>query len=372
MATTANPEAATRRPQVVLLVCSRVIGGHEFQAAALARDLAAQVSLTVVVNSSPQLALFADSGASVRLAEDGLLRPGPLPVQGLDGLRRRAPLRALVAGADEVIVSAGAVEAGVAAGVALRGRVPLSLYLPFFYDRQPVWGRLRGCAYNSALAACCRLFARIITINRIQARVIHQLTGVPTLVVPNAVRPVAAPAVSGPGRLVFIGRLDQQKRVEELLRWLDFPDNPFREILVVGDGPLRNAVQATALRLRHIRATLLGWQDAPSQDALLNRHDILLLNSLLEGEPLVIREAQRRGMRVLARNITGVRGLTRRAERFDDARQLQQRLLALGDSAAQTPTPGRADTDTDTDADRRARAIARWAGTLTLHRPEAR
>lgn len=369
MATTANPEAAIWRPQVVLLVCSRVIGGHEFQAAALARDLAAQVSLTVVVNSSQQLALFADSGASVRLAEDGLLRPGPLPVQGLDGLRRRAALRALVAGADEVIVSAGAVEAGVAAGVALRGQVPLSLYLPFFYDRRPVWGRWRGGLYNSALAACCRLFARIITINRIQARVIHGLTGVPTLVVPNAIRPVAAPTACGPGRLVFIGRLDQQKRVEELLRWLDFQDNPFREVLVIGDGPLRDTVLTTARGLQHVRAELLGWLDAPRQDALLTRDDILLLNSLLEGEPLVIREAQRRGMRVLARNITGVRGLTRRAERFDDARQLRQRLLALDAPATQAAAPGRADADTD--AGRRARAIARWVRTLGPQRRAA-
>lgn len=314
------------RPRIALAICSRVIGGHEFQASAMAKDLSLHADVTIFLNKSDQHSLFDYEGINVVLLQDQLLRSGVLPLQFMFGWQRRQVLRRRFCDFDQVIVCAGAVEAAVSVGLSLRGAVPISLYLPFFFDRKPVWGKLLGCAYNTVLGLACKLFDRIITINRIQRYVIVRLTGLRTVVVPNSVRRVAAPSAERPGRMVFIGRLDRQKRVEELLRWIDFEENPFREILIVGDGPLRESIDVVTKKMKYVRADLQGWLSPQSQDALLSRHDVLLLNSLLEGEPLVIREAAKRGMRVVCRSIVGVRGITRATQRYTTCAELQSIL----------------------------------------------
>lgn len=315
------------RTRVALLACTNVIGGHEFQAAALGRSLMAHVELTVFINREEHAAMFRDAGVEVRMATGLLLEPGSLPRQCIAGWRRRKQVRELLEGFDHVIVSAGAVEAGIAAGVALKGHKPTSMYLPSFCDRVPMWG-WKGHLYNCILSLTCRLFDRIITINKIQAYIISSFTGRPTAVVRNLVRPVSRPTVSGPPRLIYIGRLDAQKRLGELLRWLDFKDTPYQSMLIVGDGPLRAPLEDQAGRLQYMHCIFHGWMNAAAQDALFGSNDILILNSVIEGEPLVIREAQLRGMKVVARDIPGVRGITRKTRRFstqeDLARCLQQ------------------------------------------------
>jgi len=317
--------AEQAKAKIAVLVCTNVIGGHEFQMATLVRDLVRIADVTVYVNQEAHQAMFAETGASTVVLQGLLLRPGNLLKQVRDGIAGRTALRRRLGAPDTVLVSAGAVEAGVAASIALYGWVPLSLYLPFFYDRVPTWGRT-GYLYNFVLSRFCGFYRQIVTINRIQATVIRALTGVQTLVVPNLVRDVApAPSVQR-GRMLFVGRLDQQKRVEELIEWADFEDNPFKELVIIGDGPLRSKIEDLAGKARHIKIVLAGWLGPEGQDALIDGNDILLLNSLLEGEPLVIREANKRGMRVIARHITGVRGVTRRSARFDSREQLQALL----------------------------------------------
>jgi glycosyltransferase involved in cell wall biosynthesis len=316
--------------RVALLICSNVVGGHEFQAAALGSSLARHVELTIFVNRPEHASLFDSAGLQVRVADGQLLTSGSLPLQLLNGWRHRAQLRKLVSEFAHVVVSAGAVEAGVAVGTALRGQVPLSMYLPFFYDRVPIWG-WTGHLYNCVLGVTCRLFDRIVTINRIQARVVQAFTQVQTLVVGNEIRPVNTPVDAGPTRLVFIGRLDHQKRVGELLEWLDHPDNPIQELLLVGDGPLRQSLEAQAHGLKHLRCQFMGWMGPQEQDRLLRATDVLVLNSLLEGEPLVVREARARGMRIIARDIVGTRGVTRPAQRYASALELLKRLRDVTD-----------------------------------------
>lgn len=309
---------------VAILACTKVIGGHEFQSAELARSLAEHVAVKVFINRSEHEKLFAEAGLDVRLAEGVLLRAGSLPKQLADGLSRRHTMRELVKDFDHVIVCAGAVEAGVAAGVALRGYKPISMYLPFFYDRVPVWGWI-GHAYNCILARYCRLFDRIITINPIQARVIRAFSGVSTFVVSNKIRDIQPPVEQGPDRLVFVGRLDHQKRVDELMRWLDADTNPIKELVLIGDGPLRSQLEQQAQALTYLKCSFLGWRSPDEQDRLIRSSDILVLNSLLEGEPLVIREARARGMSIAARDIVGMRGVTTHRERFNS----QQTLIDL-------------------------------------------
>jgi glycosyltransferase involved in cell wall biosynthesis len=315
--------------RVALLACTNVIGGHEFQAAALAKSLAEHVSVTVFVNHPDHVKVFEDAGLEIRIVEGVLLEPGLLPKQLLNGWLHRTEIRSLVEGFDHVIVSAGAVEAGVAVGLALRrGTRPLSMYLPSFYDRVPLWG-WKGHLYNCALGVACRLFNFIITINRIQARVIHAFSGVPTLVVGNRIRQVHLPVEQGPSRLVFVGRMDQQKRIGELMRWLDSDLNPINNLLLIGDGPLRQLLERQSLESKHLNCTFLGSLKPQDQDRLIRATDVLMLNSLIEGEPLVVREARARGMNILVRDIVGTRGVTSRKERFSSQMELLDRLSAI-------------------------------------------
>lgn len=319
-------QADPLRIRVAILVCSRVLGGHEYQVAALAQSLAAHVSVSVYVNQPDHASLFNAPELNVCLKEGQLLRPGKLLTQYLDGWCRRNAIRSLVESHDYVIVSAGAVEAAIAAGVALRGYKPMSMYLPFFYDRVPVWGWF-GHLYNFILARSCRLYDHIITINRIQAYVIRAFSGVLTFIVPNKIREVQSAVEQGPARLIFVGRLDHQKRLDELMHWLDLDTNPVKELLLIGDGPWRQQLEHQAKAMKYLKCSFLGWRNPKEQDQLIFKNDILVLNSLLEGEPLVIREARLRGMKIVTRDIIGVRGVTTRSERYASQDELINLLL---------------------------------------------
>jgi len=314
--------------RVALLACTNVIGGHEFQAAAVGRSLAEHIKVTVFVNRAEHAGVFQDAGLDVRVADGLLLGSGMLPRQYFDGWYRRTAIRALVEGFDHVIVSAGAVEAGVPVGMALRGHKATSMYLPSFYDRVPVWG-WKGHLYNCVLGSTCKLFDRIITINRIQARVIRAFSGVQTLVVANRIRQIQLPVEKGTPRLIFIGRMDHQKRVDELMRWLDVDSNPIKDLVLMGDGPLRPSLERLARKLTHLNCTFLGWTKPEDQDRLIRASDVLVLNSLIEGEPLVVREARAREMNIVARKIVGTRGVTSRTERFSTQKELLDRLVAI-------------------------------------------
>lgn len=343
--------AEQAKAKIAVLICTNVIGGHEFQMATLVRDLNQCADLTVYVNHEAHRQMFAETGAPTVTLAGQLLRPGNLLKQMLEGVKARSSLRRQLGTPDTVLLSAGAVEAGVAASIALHGWKPMSLYLPFFYDRVPVWGAV-GYLYNFLLSRFCRLYDQIVTINRIQASVIRALTGVKTLVVPNLVREVAPAPATRPGRMLFVGRLDHQKRVDELISWTDFEDNPFKELLIIGDGPLRAQIEGMAKAARHIKVVLAGWLGPQQQDSLIDGNDVLLLNSLLEGEPLVIREANKRGMRVFARNIIGVRGVTRRVARFSSCEQIRKLLCRENPIMSKRPIDQRRD-----EMQRRRRAL---------------
>ena len=65
----------------------------------------------------------------------------------------------------------------------------MTLYLPFFYDRTASWGKI-GCIYNRLLGTFGLLYKNIITINRIQAKLIRRFMHRATIVIPNRVNDV--------------------------------------------------------------------------------------------------------------------------------------------------------------------------------------
>ncbi|CAM3968437.1 glycosyltransferase [Helcobacillus massiliensis] len=138
-----------------------------------------------------------------------------------------------------------------------------------------------------------------------------------------------------PRRLLYVGGLIPRKRVDLAI------DASIRahgtlehELLIVGDGPERSALEAKAEDHPHIR--FLGAQSRAGVRELMRSSDLLLLLSHSEGAGLVILEAQACGMAAV---VTGGDG---KAEMVEDG--VTGRVIT-GDS----PTP-----------DDAARAILEW------------
>jgi glycosyltransferase involved in cell wall biosynthesis len=101
-------------------------------------------------------------------------------------------------------------------------------------------------------------------------------------------------------RFVFVGRLVEFKRVDLLLRAL--AQSPARyELHVLGDGPLRPALEAKtdALRLRN-RVMFHGLVSQQTCSQQLARSDVLVLPSVRECGGAVVLEAMAMGLPVIA------------------------------------------------------------------------
>ncbi len=113
---------------------------------------------------------------------------------------------------------------------------------------------------------------------------------------------------SGP-RLVAIGRLAEQKGFALLIAAMAdaLCDLPGLHLTLVGDGPLRPALQAqiAALGLQK-QITLAGWQDESGVRHALAAGTALILPSFAEGLPVVVMEAMAAGRPIIATAIAGV------------------------------------------------------------------
>jgi glycosyltransferase involved in cell wall biosynthesis len=133
-------------------------------------------------------------------------------------------------------------------------------------------------------------------------------------VVPAPDTPVGeqpAPAASAGDRPVVLaaGRLAPQKGFGVLLeaaaRWRDLEPAPL--VVIAGDGPLAGELRATAARLG-VRAEFPGRRD--DIPALLASAAVFVLPSVWEGQPLVLQEALRAGVPVVATHTGGIPDMT--------------------------------------------------------------
>ncbi|HEX5103214.1 MAG TPA: glycosyltransferase [Pirellulaceae bacterium] len=112
---------------------------------------------------------------------------------------------------------------------------------------------------------------------------------------------------AGRRAILFVGRLDRQKGLDELLGMLPrvFEQVADCDLLLVGDGPeradLQRAAQVSGIQGR---VQFAGWQaDVPG---ILAASELLVLPSRWEGMPNVILEAMAAGKPVVAANVEGV------------------------------------------------------------------
>lgn len=119
--------------------------------------------------------------------------------------------------------------------------------------------------------------------------------------------------------VLAVGRLAPQKDYPTLLQaariwqqdWqlVDSP-SPAPRLVIAGDGPLRDALQAEIDALQ-LDATLLGHRDDVAD--LLAAADILALSSTWEARPLAVQEAMRAGLPVVATAVGGTPELSQDA-----------------------------------------------------------
>jgi glycosyltransferase involved in cell wall biosynthesis len=312
------------KKKVAFIFPTNVIGGHEYQGLEFAKGTNEFCAVTIYLNCSDHKGAFDYSNLQVVEPTFPFFQPGSIPIQALRGVRHMLTIRRLLSGFDYVVVCAGTLEAGLSIGIAMIGR-RVDIYVPMFVDRNVLW-RSGGTLYNCLCRNILFLFDRLITINKVQKVLLTRKNNY--VILPNLIRSETRTfsLKKRDNRLFFVGRLDHQKNLMELLFWLNYSTIKYTEFILIGDGPLRAELELCAQSLLHIRVKFTGWINKSQQDDLIQPGDVLVLNSLYEGEPLVIREANERGNIVLARNIPGVRGCTYKNHRFSDANQLQMLL----------------------------------------------
>jgi glycosyltransferase involved in cell wall biosynthesis len=135
-------------------------------------------------------------------------------------------------------------------------------------------------------------------------RVVHN--GIPTPEVRPVPRPEGTDFVVG-----GIGRLHRQKGFDVLVRAM--VGVPGAHLLLVGDGPERDALTGLAERLGVAdRLTITGWVERPSD--WLSAMDVLAMPSRFEGLPLVLLEAMASGRAVVGTDVGSVGDALRHEE----------------------------------------------------------
>jgi len=111
---------------------------------------------------------------------------------------------------------------------------------------------------------------------------------------------------SKPGRLVFVGRLEEQKNPMALLNALVGLESV--HLTVVGDGSLRSQLEHEVSRL-NLSVDFLGTVAHEQLPDLLIQNEALVMPSLYEGTPKVLLEAMACGVPVIATKSPGITGI---------------------------------------------------------------
>ncbi|MGE0057277.1 MAG: glycosyltransferase family 4 protein [Dehalococcoidia bacterium] len=180
-------------------------------------------------------------------------------------------------------------------------------------DAMPLAQRLPVLAYERSLGrAVVSASARVVCVSQAVADYAPHLGAKPqrTVVQLNAVDCDAFhPAEvlrQGPPRLVFVGRLIQNKGPQFLIEALPgvFARHPEATLWMVGDGPLRASLEARCRELGIAdRVQFLGTRSDVAD--LMRDCDVFVRPSLMEGLPLTVLEAMASGLPAVATPVGG-------------------------------------------------------------------
>ncbi|GAB3685618.1 glycosyltransferase family 4 protein [Angustibacter aerolatus] len=305
----------TERPLRVLLVLGTSGGGVGRHVAALAASLV-EAGHAVVVAGPPDTETDFDFTASGAAFE---------PVEVHDRPHPRADARAVgVLGrlADDAdVVHAHGLRAGGLSVLALRRRdVPLVVTL---HNALLAHG-IAGSPVRAATAVLERLVARgadvALGVSGDLEQRLRDLgaadVGHAVVPAPRALRPVSTPEATRSGLgldgeqvVLCVARLAEQKGLPLLLdavARVEAADGAFT-VLVAGDGPLRERLQAR-VDAEALPVRLLGWRDDVAD--LLTVADVVVSSAVWEGQPIAVQQALQAGCPVVATDVGGTAEVT--------------------------------------------------------------
>lgn len=117
---------------------------------------------------------------------------------------------------------------------------------------------------------------------------------------------VVRDAMHTPLRILFVGRLTIQKRVDRLIDAVGMCKVPV-VLTIVGDGELRSALETRAETHAHERVRFVGSKTPDEVCAYYREADVFVLPSDKEGMPLTLLEAMMSGLPAIGSNVTGIR-----------------------------------------------------------------
>ncbi len=113
-----------------------------------------------------------------------------------------------------------------------------------------------------------------------------------------------------PGRIVFVGRLDPVKNLENLIKGMKGLN---ASLVIIGEGPLRKDLELLA-KSEKVRVEFRGIVSQENLPLELNKSEIFVLLSVSEGNPKVLLEGMSCGMPCLGSNIPSIREIIRDGE----------------------------------------------------------
>lgn len=109
------------------------------------------------------------------------------------------------------------------------------------------------------------------------------------------------------GRIIFIGKLEDQKNVFQLIEAVSTLE---ARLIIIGNGSLRGALEKFA---KDKNAPVEFWGNIPNSrlPEELNKSELFILPSLYEGHPKVLLEAMSCGLPCIGTNVKGINSVIR-------------------------------------------------------------
>jgi phosphatidylinositol alpha-mannosyltransferase len=106
-------------------------------------------------------------------------------------------------------------------------------------------------------------------------------------------------------RLLYVGRLSAQKRVERLIEAMALAKIPV-SLSIVGDGEERPMLEMLTRKLKLANVSFEGKKSREELGAYYRAADALVISSDIEGMPLTILEAMAEGLPIVGSNVPGI------------------------------------------------------------------